>query len=279
MKMEEYIEGCPIYLTPFILKCRINIYSINKSVDKNDKKKVNYYISRETVELPKDTMYAPVVEYLPNLCNEQINILFKSPHYDSLGNREFVNNLVDIYINPYIILVEGYLTLKKYEKYKTLIVDNWEDKSKKQDVKIIKKKLSNKSCKVKSKRRYFEGFIIVNEKDYKGESDSVMKNKKCGENSAKAYKNLNNYIDTNFTQSSNESNITLKIKYILSLTKCIICNNYMNHRLPCGCLICHNCSKDKILSSIKENNIKLPLSVCVCGYILNDKDRNLILKN
>jgi Zn ribbon nucleic-acid-binding protein len=69
------------------------------------------------------------------------------------------------------------------------------------------------------------------------------------------------------------------MKYIEILTKCAVCNEVMNHRLPCGCLICGSCSKNKILLFHEDNNIKIPLSVCSCGYILNDKDKKIIINN
>jgi len=38
MKMDEYVEGYPIYITPFVLKCSINIYSLNKNLSKKSPK-------------------------------------------------------------------------------------------------------------------------------------------------------------------------------------------------------------------------------------------------
>ena len=116
-------------------------------------------------------MYIPVVEYLPNLNNEEINLLFRSPHYDSLSNREFVNNLVDIYINPYIILIEGLLSINEYEKYKTLIVENSNEKNKKQNRNKSKNKSKHNS--ICSCHEFLKDAIIkdlkdnVNEKEYK----------------------------------------------------------------------------------------------------------------
>jgi hypothetical protein len=37
LKMDEYVEGYPIYITPFILKCKINIYNINRTIDNQNK--------------------------------------------------------------------------------------------------------------------------------------------------------------------------------------------------------------------------------------------------
>ena len=78
---------------------------------------------------------------------------------------------------------------------------------------------------------------------------------------------------------SQSSSSTMHMKYIEILTKCTVCNEVMNHRLPCGCLICGSCSKNKILLFHEDNNIKIPLSVCSCGYILNDKDKKIIINN
>ena len=252
LKMDEYVEGYPIYITPFVLKCKINIYTINKSVDNKNKNSTILSINKEKIELSNDTMFIPVVDYLPYLKNHEINLLFKSPHYDSLSTREFVNNLVDIYLNPYIILIEGILTKNEYEQYKTSIVENWNSKnfnSKKKEDKDIKNK--------------------------KGEN----KNIKEEESALKMYENLNEIKDTCFSNRSYYSSNTsssIQNKYIDSSTKCLICNQYMNHKLPCGCYICIQCSKNKIKIMKENNEIKIPISLCSCGYILNDKDKKFL---
>ena len=252
LKMDEYVEGYPIYITPFVLKCKVNIYTINKSVDNKNKNSTILSINKEKIELSNDTMFIPVVDYLPYLKNQEINLLFKSPHYDSLSTREFVNNLVDIYLNPYIILIEGILTKNEYEQYKTSIVENWNSKnfnSKKKEDKDIKNK--------------------------KGEN----KNIKEEESALKMYENLNEIKDTCFSNRSYYSSNTsssIQNKYIDSSTKCLICNQYMNHKLPCGCYICIQCSKNKIKIMKENNEIKIPISLCSCGYILNDKDKKFL---
>ena len=252
LKMDEYVEGYPIYITPFVLKCKINIYTINKSVDNKNKNSTILSINKEKIELSNDTMFIPVVDYLPYLKNQEINLLFKSPHYDSLSTREFVNNLVDIYLNPYIIFIEGILTKNEYEQYKTSIVENWNSKnfnSKKKEDKDIKNK--------------------------KGEN----KNIKEEESALKMYENLNEIKDTCFSNRSYYSSNTsssIQNKYIDSSTKCLICNQYMNHKLPCGCYICIQCSKNKIKIMKENNEIKIPISLCSCGYILNDKDKKFL---
>ena len=247
LKMDEYVEGYPIYITPFILKCKINIYSINKSVDNQSKNNSILSINKEKIELPNDTMFIPVIDYLPYLNNEEINILFKSPHYDSLSSREFVNNLVEIYTNPYIILVEGILTINEYENYKTSIVENWNSKN------ILLKKRKDK--------------INNKKKEEKNKEETALK----------MYENLNEIKDTCISNrsnySSNSSSSSIQLKYIKCLTKCNICNKYMSHKLPCGCFICPQCSKNKLKNMKKKNDIGIPISLCSCGYILNDRDK------
>ena len=253
LKMDEYVEGYPIYITPFILKCKINIYSINKSIDPQNKNSTILSINKEKIELPNDTMFIPVIDYLPYLNNEEINLLFKSPHYDSLSKREFVNNLVDIYNNPYIILVEGILTSNEYEQYKTSIVENWNKKN----------------------------FNFFSKEDESNENinNKIPDNKIKEEESAiKVYENLSGIKDTcisNRSECSSKSSSSIHLKYIECLTKCNICNQYMNHKLPCGCFICLQCSKNKI-KNLKKNDIKIPISLCSCGYILNDKDKKYL---
>ena len=261
LKMDEYVEGYPIYITPFILKCSINIYNLNKSVDKQNNNNIITNINKEKIYLPKDTMYIPVADYLPNLYDEEINILFRSPHYDSLSNREFVNNIVDIYLNPYIILVEGILTINEYEKYKTLVVEKWTENKSKNKKNYKSTHVSNKiECKSDSKKKFSKTNI-----------ETMSSNK--------LYKELNKMKDTTISMRSHASSSSIQLKYIHCLTKCSICNEVMSSRLPCGCLICSSCSKKKVLLFYKDNDIKIPLSVCSCGYILNDKDQKIILEN
>ena len=251
LKMDEYVEGYPIYITPFVLKCKINIYSINKTIDSKNKNSTILSINKEKIELSNETMFIPVIDYLPYLNNQEINLLFKSPHYDSLSTREFVNNLVDIYLNPYIILIEGILTKNEYEQYKTSIVENWNTKnfsSKKIKDSINSQKKENKNI----------------------EEESALK----------MYENLSEIKDTCFSNQSyysSNSSSSMQIKYIDSSTKCLICNQYMSHKLPCGCYICIQCSKNKIKIMKANNEIKLPISLCSCGYILNDKDQKSLL--
>ena len=251
LKMDEYVEGYPIYITPFVLKCKINIYSINKTIDSKNKNSTILSINKEKIELSNETMFIPVIDYLPYLNNQEINLLFKSPHYDSLSTREFVNNLVDIYLNPYIILIEGILTKNEYEQYKTSIVENWNTKN------FSSKKIKDS--------------INSQKKENKNKEE---------ESALKMYENLSEIKDTCFSNRSyysSNSSSSMQIKYIDSSTKCLICNQYMSHKLPCGCYICIQCSKNKIKIMKANNEIKLPISLCSCGYILNDKDQKSLL--
>ena len=288
LKMDEYADGYPIYITPFILKCPINIYSLNKSIDKSNKNNIILNINKEKIDLPKDTMYIPVIDYLPKLGNEQINILFRSPHYDSLSNREFVNDIVEVYNNPYIILVEGILSINEYEKYKTSIIENWNEKNKK-DVKKKSKHNSFSICReaiiqsIKKDKEEIKSKNCINYMENESKSETKMifnkgKNKDT-KSDVKLYKVLNKFKDTNISITSNSSSSSMQMKYIECLTKCPICGENMNHRLPCGCLICILCSKKKILLFYEDNNINIPLSICSCGYILNEKDQKIINNN
>ena len=113
MKMNEYAEGYPLYITPFILKCNLDIYYLN-----------NKNISKEEMIYHKDLMIIPVDNFLPFLNNEpNISILFKSPHYDSLATKKFVNLIVNNYSNKDIILFEGMKNEKEYDKYKTEVLE------------------------------------------------------------------------------------------------------------------------------------------------------------
>ena len=114
MKMNEYAEGYPLYITPFILKCNLDIYYLNGK-----------QISKEEMIYHKDLMIIPVDTFLPFLNNEpSISILFKSPHYDSLATKGFVNLIINNYSNKEIILYEGMKNEKEYDKYKTDLLEH-----------------------------------------------------------------------------------------------------------------------------------------------------------
>ena len=117
LKSNEYVEGYPLYITPFILKCNLDIYYLNNS---------EHTITQEKMIYHRDLMFVPVDSCLPFLDNDEennISLLFKDPHYESLLTRERVNKIVDIYSNPDIILVEGIMNTKCYDKYKTEVLE------------------------------------------------------------------------------------------------------------------------------------------------------------
>ena len=117
LKSNEYVEGYPLYITPFILKCNLDIYYLNNS---------EHTITQEKMIYHRDLMFVPVDSCLPFLDNDEennISLLFKDPHYESLLTRERVNKIVDIYSNPDIILVEGIMNTNCYDKYKTEVLE------------------------------------------------------------------------------------------------------------------------------------------------------------
>lgn len=115
IKMNEYAEGYPLYITPFVLKNDIDIYYINS----NDGK-----LAKETMYYHKDLLFVPVdsfLEFLPN--KENISILFKDPHYDTLASRAYVNSIAEVYTNDDFLLVEGLFNESQYNKYKTEVLE------------------------------------------------------------------------------------------------------------------------------------------------------------
>lgn len=123
LKMGEYVEGYPLYITPFILQCDIEIYFINS---------LNGLIQKEQIAYQKEVLFSPVgdLPYIGGRPDGKISILFQKPHYNSLSTRAHVNSIVSVYTNPDIILIEGIITPKAYEKYKTEVLENIERKPK-----------------------------------------------------------------------------------------------------------------------------------------------------
>lgn len=145
LKTNEYVEGYPLYITPFILKCNLDIYYLSN---------VDYSIKKEEMVYHKDLMFAPVDTYLPFLNNDvkyNISLLFKDPHYEALAGRERVNDIVEIYSNPDIILVEGIKNENDYDKYKTTVLENINSVNRKrmsaQKGEILDKKFTNSEMK------------------------------------------------------------------------------------------------------------------------------------
>ena len=276
LKMDEYVDGYPIYITPFILKCQINIYSLNKTFDKNNNNSEIININKEIISFPKNINYVSVDNCLPFLDDDQeINLLFKSPHYDSLSTRKFVNDIVDIYTNEYIILFEGRLNVKEYERYKTSIVEKYSEKySEKKSEKENNEEDENSE----------KNFVVIDKKEFLDTYNDENKNdfyKNFTVNTEIAVQNMKKLEKIkNGNISTRSFNSAMEIKFNNCYKKCPICSKIMSIRISCGCLVCYQCSQKKIKNLIKNNNeIKIPISVCMCGYILNDKEKKMILQN
>lgn len=117
LKTNEYVEGYPLYITPFILKCNLDIYYLNNN---------EFTVAKEQMIYHRDLMFSPVDSCLPFLDKDEennISLLFKDPHYEALSTRERVNKIVDIYSNPDIIIVEGIWDAGVYNTYKTEVLE------------------------------------------------------------------------------------------------------------------------------------------------------------
>ena len=285
LQMDEFVDGYPIYITPFIIKCPVNIYWLNKTKDKKVKNKINFSINKETFDIPKNVMFVPVNNFLPFLDpGESINILFKSPHYDSLGEQKYVERISSIYKNNNFILKEESLDLNKYEKYKTSIIKSWEKKcSKGSKVERKKKKSQTQNAKLKGKEDIKND--VLKQKDCQSLRRITSAKKIDCESKIEKEKQEeieNASVKTRKTNTKTSKNIF--VKYCVSINKCKKCSEDMSYRLPCGCLICLKCSKNLINNYInnKEANKgknKSGLSICTCGYFLNEKDQEIILNN
>ena len=287
LQMDEFVDGYPIYITPFIIKCPVNIYSLNKTKDKKIKNKINLCLNKETFDIPKNVMFVPVDNYLPFLdSGECINILYKSPHYDSLGDIKYVERITNIYKNKHFILNEGLRNEIKYEKYKALIIKGWEKTSNKGlKIERTKKKSQTQSIQTKEKREIINDFLKNNCR-----SLEKITSKKINDNESKTENDTREETDSEnnnkiMTKSNTKISKSICVKYSASKNKCKKCSEDMTHRLPCGCLICLKCSKNSINNyyinnkEVNNENKKLSLSICTCGYILGEKDQEIILNN
>ena len=287
LQMDEFVDGYPIYITPFIIKCPLNIYSLNKTKDKKVKNKINLSMNKETFDIPQNVMFVPVDSYLPFLdSGECINILFRSPHYDSLGDQNYVQRISKIFENHYFILNEDLLDENEYEIYKATIIKSWEKKNNNKISRIErkKKKSQTQNTKQKEKKETKTNTLIKNNHYSLGritpakKINSEIKTEKEIQKDAENEKNRN----TRKTNTLNNKNIC--VQYSESKIKCNKCSEDMTHRLPCGCLICIKCSKNSINNFIKskdanKKNNNISLSICNCGYNLNEKDQEIILNN
>ena len=276
LKMDEYVDGYPIYITPFILKCQINIYSLNKSLDKNNNNSEIMNINKEIIPFKKNLNYVSVNNYLPILDKDQeINLLFKSPHYDLLNTKKNVKDIDDIYKNQNIILAEGRLNEKEYDNYKTSIVERYNEKK-------IKKE--NNEKKDNKENEYNENeFLLIKKKQYM-ELYNKERNNNINRNITVSKKNAIQNVENleKLKREYNGSKIynsAMVIKFHNRSKRCPKCSDIMTLKISCGCLICCQCSKKKIKNFAKNyNDIKIPISVCACGYILNDKEKKMIIQ-
>ena len=202
MKMNEYAEGYILYITPFLLKCNINIFTL-----------YGQNVSVEKMLFYKDLKYKNEDNFLPYLNRDfEINILFKSPHYDCLSNINLVQQISNIYDNKNFIFLEGNLNENEYDKYKTEVLE-------------------------------------YNYKHKYGKKHNKKNNNK-------------NSLETKFTESENV---------------CDKCNKEKTLQLPCGCIICGNCSYLAIKTKkLIEGNLANKICICKCGYEISEKDCNMI---
>jgi hypothetical protein len=108
-RMNEFVEGYPLYITPLILDIDINIYYIEES---GSYKAIPIDIKyTDTVK----SQIIPVENYLHrfNGCKYSINTLFRVPHYDTIYTGEFIEDLMRNYNNTDTCL--QFMAMEEYE--------------------------------------------------------------------------------------------------------------------------------------------------------------------
>jgi hypothetical protein len=116
-RMNEFVEGYPLYITPLLLDLDINIYYIDES--------------KTYKAIPIDIQYEnnvkslinPIENYLYrfNGCKYTINTLFRVPHYDTIYTGIFVEDLIRKYKNEDACLQPMAMNEEEYDKYKDSI--------------------------------------------------------------------------------------------------------------------------------------------------------------
>ena len=101
IKMDEFVEGYPLYITPILLKVNIDVYHIQKKIatDMNDNKKVQFDIYIHSFENISDKVsdINEQTNYLSDINKDKrIKLLFRSSHYECLYNNEDKTNYKNV---------------------------------------------------------------------------------------------------------------------------------------------------------------------------------------
>ncbi len=116
MKMDEYVEGYPLYITSFILKTDVNIFFLDED-NKPLQIDLKYY-----GDIDKNIMQSENYLYDFNNslgCYNEINVLYAQPHYEVLSSEWLVDKICGLYGNNNIKLSEGEMNKCDYNSYNT----------------------------------------------------------------------------------------------------------------------------------------------------------------
>jgi hypothetical protein len=112
-RMNEFVEGYPLYITPLILDLEINIFYIEES---GSYKAIPIDIKYEE---GVRSQIVDIENYLWrfNGCKYTINTLFRVPHYDTIYIGQFIEELVNNYNNPEAYLQYMAMNEDEYDRY------------------------------------------------------------------------------------------------------------------------------------------------------------------
>jgi hypothetical protein len=253
-KMNEFVEGYPLYITPFILKLKINIFHLDSNF-----KPISFHFEPD---LKISENISPTINsnYLPDLSlifhNCEINVFFRSLHYDTFYKRNFIDKMLDLYKNSECIIIEGQMNQKEYNDYKLTVIS--QAKKAKLLSNPITKILDSESLKV---------------------NPAGMTNIVIDLNNV----NLENSKHVVLREEKKESQNKTKNEVKKLMKACKACETKTKFiQLSDKCEVCFDCQKRAMTKSNKFKDAKIVKKKCVdrcisCKNYLKPQDYDLIL--
>jgi hypothetical protein len=258
MKMNEYVEGYPLYITPILLKLDIDIYHVEKKEvpDLNDEKKTNFFVNKYCLkkQYDKSDELNGEMNHLFDIPSDlKIKVMFRSQHYECLYTlTDKVNLGSSIDLN--ILEIEKF-SKDDYSNYKNNILDNI-SLSKKETRGSLAGILSSsgqkngKGCDI-NKKETSEKLINIKE-DHKKNNNLININKDVETSVNEENEKINNHQEESNSDSINQQ-----------MVKCDGCNTILEFsevlQYPCKIIECMLCMIFKIemkLNNISNNVIK-----------------------
>jgi hypothetical protein len=250
-KMNEFVEGYPLYITPLILKLKINIFHLDSSFKPilfpfGDDQNLSQKIS-------------PTLNFLPDLSsyNDEINIFFRSLHYDTFYKSKLIDKLLELYTNAECIIIQGQMDQIEYKEYKSNLISQ-----------AKKTKLLNNPI------------TRILESDSQNKNPAEMTNIIIDLNNVNLESNEKRVI---FRGDKKDSETKRKIEIKKLMKHCKACGTKTKFiQLSDKCEVCFDCQKRAVTKSnkLKDPNIlkKYCVDKCIsCKKNIRPQDYDIIL--